>query len=125
MDTSLNLDSIYNLSKEDILDPTLWPKNSNDQKEILNQIKDELKKICKNEDMNLEIIPNRRDKNRNILFIFRYGALKASCAFDSMQLLLLKCSPTQIATIIFKTAWEKPTAPGIFNKNNKEVENES
>lgn len=116
MDSKFELKNLYELASEDDFDfeSAQWPKNPNDPSERLNRIEDALKDICKREGVNLEIVPNRRDSNRNILFIFRCGRLVASYSFDASMLLILDWSANEIATMIFGKAWSKPGSPGIF-----------
>ena len=116
MDSKFELKSPYKLASEDDFDfeSAQWPKNPNDPSERLNRIEDALKDICKKEDVGLEIVPNRRDSNRNILFIFRYRSIAASCSVDANMLLILDRSPNEIASMIFGKAWTKPSSPDIF-----------
>lgn len=116
MDSEFELKSPYKLVSEDDFGfkSTQWPKNPNDPAERLNRIEDALKDICKKKNVSLEIVPNRRDSNRNILFIFRYGCIVASCSFDANMLLILDGPPNEIATLIFSKAWTKAGSPGIF-----------
>lgn len=116
MDPKFALGNPYKLASEDSLDieSKLWPKNQNDPHERLNLIEDALKDICKKKEISLEIVPNRRDSNRNILFIFHYGCMVASCSFDANMLLILNWSPHEIAMLIFYKAWEKAGSPDIF-----------
>lgn len=116
MDSGFELDSLYKIASEEVseIESKQWPKNPNDPSERLNRIEDALKDICRKKSVNLEIVPNRRDSNRNILFIFRYGRLVASCSFDASILLILDWSANEIATMIFDKAWSKAGSPGIF-----------
>lgn len=116
MDSKFELTGLYKLASEEVseIESTQWPKNPNDPAERLNHIEDALKDICKKKDVGLEIVPNRRDSNRNILFIFRYGCIVASCSFDANMLLILDGCPNEIAMLIFSKAWTKPSSPDIF-----------
>lgn len=116
MDSGFELKSIYKLASEDSfeIESKQWPKNQNDITERLNRIEDALKDICKKKEVSLEILPNRRDSNRNILCIFHYGCIVASCSFDANMLLLLDEPPDEIAMLIFSKAWTKAGSPDIF-----------
>lgn len=116
MDSGFELTSLYKIASEEVseIERTQWPKNPNDPSERLNRIEDALKDICKKKEVGLEIVPNRRDSNRNILFIFRCGCIVASCSFDASMLLILDGAPNEIATMIFGKAWSKAGSPDIF-----------
>lgn len=116
MDSKFELKNLYELASEDDFDfeSAQWPKNPNDPSEMLNRIEDALKDICNKKGIRLEIVPNRRDSNRNILFIFHYGRTVASCSFDASMLLILEWSSNEIATLIFNKAWDKIGSPDIF-----------
>lgn len=116
MDSEFELKSPYELASEEVLEieSKQWPKNPNDPAERLNRIGDALKDICNKKDVGLEIVPNRRDSNRNILFIFRYGCIVASCAIDANMLLVLDEHPNKIAMLIFSKAWTNAGSPDIF-----------
>lgn len=98
-DARLNFDSIYKLDKAPIEDQPQW---ENTPRERLDILEVSLKALCKRDGIQVDIIPNRRDKNRNILFIFDYGSVHWSYSIDGLLLVSATTRPEVMAVNIFK-----------------------
>ena len=101
MDTNdrLNFDSIYAIDKTPIEDDPQWEITPRQRLDILET---SLKALCKRDGINVDIIPNRRDKNRNILFLFEYGSVHWSYSIDGLILVSNTTRPEVMAVNIFK-----------------------
>lgn len=98
-DARLNFDSIYKVDKTPIEDQSQW---ENTPRERLDILEISLKSLCKRDGIHVDIIPNRRDKNRNILFIFDYGPVHWSYSIDGLLLVSSTKRPEVMAVNIFK-----------------------
>ena len=85
MDTEskLSLDSIYKIDKTPEEERPEW---EDDPRKRLDILEISLKALCKRDGIHVDIIPNRRDKNRNILFLFEYGPKRWSHSIDGLVL---------------------------------------